>query len=1115
MKVNLPHLQFISADTVVWGTIVGNINDQTDLTDFIKNNIDTVIAPIIQDIDGKIDAIEAEISVINVDISGIHSTITVIFNEISDIYSNIAITNNTVTVIENKITSIEGDISNIQSEVGNLDSELSALDNRVTTNENKITSIENKITDIEGDITTIQGDITTINSDISALENKITVIEGDITTIQGDITTIENKITDIEGDITTINSDISTINTSLSTKVTDVLVNGTSVVNSSKVAEIDLTDIENKITDIDDDITTIENNITTIENKITTIEGDITNINSNISNLSNEIVYIQSDLYTHIFNTTNPHQVTKAQVGLNNVDNIQQEPIHDVEKTDDLVSNDLINIQDSEDSNARKYVVWNYIKNQFRDKNWLPTKSDIGLSNVDNTSDINKPVSTAAQTALSGKVDKSVLPIAMYGISISSQPNELKLFGNKVDTSTGISTTDTINFPIVTDTTLGLMPKEDHQQIAQNTSDIAALKNKTVLYPTNSPLPEALTQQEVIDIFDTVSGGQTPSDGVTLISFDADTYNFEWTYYSLDDTWRFKGNASISIASETQLGVVMGDNTDGKVYVETDGTMSLVGYDDIITDLSGLSDSLNNKIDKTSIENQVYITDASGETTTYGYSSSINESFPIRDGSGNFEVGTPVGDSDAANKGYVDSQVSSLGSNYVKTSGATDVSNFQLTGNVAIWGTLDLKNHKIESVSNPTTSTDVTNKQYVDSGLSNKLDKKTELYKIYGTDNGGAQITIVYTSDNTYRTIPYRDVYGNIGVGTAIKSTDATNKDYVDTLVSSSINDSVISIQKNGTEIDSFTLNQSTDKTIDIEVPTAVSDLTNDSGYVTSSSIGDANINLEFSSIAQSTGTKILGAANQSMDTTTTLHVVAATGNYNDLINAPDIEEIENDISNLKSGLSQAESNITTIQGNLNNKLDKNSTMNIVYGTDSLGYQTSYYINNSASANTIPMRNGSGNIQVGTPVNDSDAATKEYVDQHAGVQSDWNETDNSKLSFILNKPSIPTTTSQLTNNSGFVADASYVHSDNNFTNALLTKLNNITAEANKTCVITSFSENATTGLLTISFNFMPANRRAQKADGTTISATWLNQSPTTCTCFIGTENLADYMLIYY
>jgi hypothetical protein len=34
-------------------------------------------------------------------------------------------------------------------------------------------------------------------------------------------------------------------------------------------------------------------------------------------------------------------------------------------------------------------------------------KSDVGLSNVDNTTDLNKPVSTATQTALNNKVDNS------------------------------------------------------------------------------------------------------------------------------------------------------------------------------------------------------------------------------------------------------------------------------------------------------------------------------------------------------------------------------------------------------------------------------------------------------------------------------------------------------------------------------------------------------------------------------------------------------------------------------------------------------------------------------------------------------------------------------------
>lgn len=43
-----------------------------------------------------------------------------------------------------------------------------------------------------------------------------------------------------------------------------------------------------------------------------------------------------------------------------------------------------------------------------RPDTWLPTAADIGLGNVDNTSDMDKPISTACQTALNQKAGKSV-----------------------------------------------------------------------------------------------------------------------------------------------------------------------------------------------------------------------------------------------------------------------------------------------------------------------------------------------------------------------------------------------------------------------------------------------------------------------------------------------------------------------------------------------------------------------------------------------------------------------------------------------------------------------------------------------------------------------------------
>ena len=56
-------------------------------------------------------------------------------------------------------------------------------------------------------------------------------------------------------------------------------------------------------------------------------------------------------------------------------------------------------------------------------------------------------------------------------------------------------------------------------------------------------------------------------------------------------------------------------------------------------------------------------------------------------------------------------------------------------------------------------------------------------------------------------------------------------------IVLPTVNNKTITIQKNGTAVDSFTLNQATDKSINIAVPTKTSDLTNDSGYATTSSI--------------------------------------------------------------------------------------------------------------------------------------------------------------------------------------------------------------------------------------------------------------------------------------
>ena len=81
---------------------------------------------------------------------------------------------------------------------------------------------------------------------------------------------------------------------------------------------------------------------------------------------------------------------------------------------------------------------------------------------------------------------------------------------------------------------------------------------------------------------------------------------------------------------------------------------------------------------------------------------------------------------------------------------------------------------------------------------------------------------------------------------------------------------------------------------------------------------------------------------------------------------------------------------------------------------------------------TTTEKNKLGNIAAGAEVN---------------VQSDWSVTSTTSDAYIKNKPSIPSATSDLTNDSNFVSDASYVHTDNNYTAGEKSKLSGIAAGA--------------------------------------------------------------------
>ena len=154
---------------------------------------------------------------------------------------------------------------------------------------------------------------------------------------------------------------------------------------------------------------------------------------------------LNTALTSHTNNKNNPHTVTKAQVGLGNCDNTSDanKPISTATQSAlDSLSTEISNetkrakaIEEelSEDitneslraTKAENTITSNLTAHTTNTNNpHNVTKSQIGLSNVDNTADLNKPISTAAQNALNNKADKATT-LAGYGITDAYTKTEI------------------------------------------------------------------------------------------------------------------------------------------------------------------------------------------------------------------------------------------------------------------------------------------------------------------------------------------------------------------------------------------------------------------------------------------------------------------------------------------------------------------------------------------------------------------------------------------------------------------------------------------------------------------------------------------------------------------
>ncbi len=143
--------------------------------------------------------------------------------------------------------------------------------------------------------------------------------------------------------------------------------------------------------------------------------------------------------------------VTKNTVGLNNVDNTS-----DLDKPISNATQNALNNKEDIISTANP----NYFF--AGDKTWKPvTKNTVGLNNVDNTSDLDKPISNATQNALNNKEDiistanpnyffagdKTWKPVTKNTVGLDQLTNHTQLRLEDLDTDITLSANSNSKIP--------------------------------------------------------------------------------------------------------------------------------------------------------------------------------------------------------------------------------------------------------------------------------------------------------------------------------------------------------------------------------------------------------------------------------------------------------------------------------------------------------------------------------------------------------------------------------------------------------------------------------------------------------------------------------------------
>ena len=136
--------------------------------------------------------------------------------------------------------------------------------------------------------------------------------------------------------------------------------------------------------------------------------------------------------------------------------------------------------------------------------------------------------------------------------------------------------------PVVSRTQAGIMSASVYAAmedvIANNTSRISVLEQSALTYDISGLVSADPTNAEISAAFQQKYPNIPIQPGIRV----ADYNNAHFWQYG-NNMWILLTQMNVNVATNESLGIVKGSNIDGKVFVETDGSMSLKGYDALVS----------------------------------------------------------------------------------------------------------------------------------------------------------------------------------------------------------------------------------------------------------------------------------------------------------------------------------------------------------------------------------------------------------------------------------------------------------------------------------------------------------------------------------------------------